>query len=128
LGRRADLIVEDLGEEIVAYDELRDVACSLNATAASVWRNCDGLRTVDDLVKVLHADVGEFADEDLVLVTLDRLHEQGLIDAGYEPRDPETARFSRRRFLATAGVAAVVALPVIEAVVAPSAAAALSNK
>lgn len=126
IARRSDLLVEELDDGFVVYDEIEHTACALNRTAAIVWRNLDGERDVQDLVEVLREEVGEVADEDLVMMALDRLEERGLIESGYPGRDPESARFSRRRFIRAAGVAAVVALPVIDAVVAPTPAAALS--
>ena len=126
VARTADLLTEELDDELLVYDQDRDVACRLDRTAPLMWRSADGKRTVDDLVEVLRDELGDLADEDLVLVTLDRLEEQGLIESGYAPRDSETARLSRRRFIRRVGVvgSAALALPVVQSVVAPSLAAA----
>src|SRR5581483_2818229 len=81
------------------------------------------------LVALLREEFGDIADEDLVLVTLDRLEEQGLIESGYERRDADTARLSRRRFIRRVGVvgSAALVLPVVQSVVAPALAAAQSQ-
>jgi hypothetical protein len=129
LVRTSDLLTEELDGELLVYDEQRDVACRLNRTAALVWRSSDGQRTLADLVEVLREEVGELADEDLVMVTLDHLEEHGLIESGYTRRDPNAARLSRRRFIRRVGVVgtAALALPVVQSIVAPTPAAAQSG-
>lgn len=127
LARNEGLLSEELDDELLVYDRERHTACRLNRTAALVWRHADGERSVAELVEVLRGEI-ELADEDLVLVTLDRLQEHGLIESGFSARDPGEARMSRRRFIRRVGVvgAAALALPVVQSVVAPSAAAAQS--
>jgi DNA-binding transcriptional ArsR family regulator len=129
LAHTADVLTEELDDELLVYDEHRQLACRLNRTAALVWRSADGERTVADLVEVLRDELGDLADEDLVMVTLDRLEEQGLMEAGYPRRDPDTARLSRRRFIRRVGVVgtAALALPVVQSIVAPAPAAAQST-
>jgi hypothetical protein len=129
LGRSEGLLTEQVDGELLVYDETDDVACRLNATAALVWRNCDGRRTVSDLLVILRAEVGDAADEDMVLIALDDLVEHGLIVSGYEPRESAAIRLSRRRFFRRAGVAgaAAMAAPVVYSMVVPAAAAALSS-
>jgi hypothetical protein len=128
LARTAELLTEAVGDELLIYDERRGVASRLNRTAALVWSSADGMRTVADLSEVLRDELGEVADEDLVMVTLDYLEEQGLLESGYEPRALAAIRLSRRRFISRAGAAgaAAVALPVVQSIVAPAPAAAQS--
>jgi hypothetical protein len=129
VARKADLLTEELDDELLVFDDARQLACRLNRTAALVWQNSDGERTVDDLVELLREELGELADEDLVMVTLDRLDEQGLIESGFARRDPGAARVSRRRFIRRVGVVgtAALALPVVQSIVAPTSAAAQSE-
>jgi hypothetical protein len=93
-----------------------------------VWDACDGTQAVADLVKVLAEDLGDVADEDLVLVTLDSLSEYGLLEAGYVRRDKASSQLSRRRFIQSAGAVGVAAaaLPMVSSLVAPTPAAAQS--
>ncbi len=51
--RQDKLLVQEVGDELVVYDQKRHVAHSLNRTAALVWQNCDGQRTVADLAALL---------------------------------------------------------------------------
>ncbi len=124
VARREGLLEQAVGDDIVVYDATKSVACGLNATAAAVWRLADGTRTVPELAEALRAQIGDVADEDLVMITLDRLDEQGLIAEGFARRDVEVTRFDRRRFIRRAGVvgAAALALPVVQSMVAPTAA------
>jgi hypothetical protein len=128
LARTAGLLVEEVEDELLVYDQDHDSAHRLNRTAAIVWRHCDGEHDIAALVAVLSAELGEdLADEDLVRIALDNLSERGLVD-GVPQRAPEETRVSRRRFIrrvGTVGVAAL-ALPVVSSLVAPSPAAAQS--
>jgi hypothetical protein len=129
LARTADLLTDEVDGELLVYDERRDVACRLNRTAALVWRSSDGEHTVADLIAVLAEELGdELADEDLVTVTLDYLAEQELLDTGYERREARATKLSRRRFIRRVGVAggAAMALPLVQSVVAPTPADAIS--
>jgi Coenzyme PQQ synthesis protein D (PqqD) len=126
VARSADLLPGEIGDELLVYDERDHRAHRLNRTAALVWRSSDGTRTVADLVAVLREQLGEFVDEDLVRVTLDRLDDNGLLASGYTGREPAAEQVSRRRFMrrASAAGAAAIALPVVQSVVVPTAAAA----
>jgi hypothetical protein len=129
LGRSEGLLTEQVDDELLVYDETNDVACRLNPTAALIWRNCDGRRTLSDLLVILREEVGDAADEDMVLIALDDLVEHGLIVSGYEPRESAAIRLSRRRFFRRAGVAgaAAMAAPVVYSMAVPAAAAAQSG-
>jgi hypothetical protein len=111
LARTNHILTEVLEDELLVYDEQRDTACRLNRTAALVWQHANGRRSVKDLVGVL-----------------DRLHEEDLLEAGYEPRRRSDARLSRRRFIHRVGAVstAALALPVVQSIVAPTPAAATS--
>jgi hypothetical protein len=127
VARTSGLLTEQLDDELLVYDQDGQTACRLNRTASLVWENADGQRSIADLVEIVKAEV-DVADEDVVLVALDLLHENGLIEAGFERRSPDEARLSRRRFIRRVGVVgtAALALPIVQSVVAPAAAAAQS--
>ncbi len=123
------MVVQELDDELLAYDRERDVACRLNRSAALVWQSSDGTRTVADLVAVLAEELGAMADEDMVMVALDNLSQNGLIQSGYESRDSNAVRLTRRRFIRRVGVvgAAAMAVPVVHSLVVPPVAAAASG-
>lgn len=128
LARRDDLLVEEVENELVIYDERAESAHRLNRTAAVVWRHCDGEHDVPALVDVLRAELGDdLADEDLVRIALDGLAAKDLIE-GVAERAYEDTQLSRRRIIrrvGTVGVAAL-ALPVISSLAAPTPASAQS--
>lgn len=80
LGRRDELIVEDLDGETVVYDLRTHRASCLNAVAALVWKRCDGTRTVAELANELAVNTGLPADSELVLLCLTRLRAAGLLE------------------------------------------------
>src|SRR5947209_3943001 len=124
-----EVIVEHVDDELLLFEPASEIACRLNRTAFTIWQHCDGTRSLAGLASVLSEEIGELADEDLVRVTLDSLDEHGLILSGYTRQEGEAARLSRRRFIHRAGAVGVAAaaLPVVQAIVAPSTAAAQST-
>ena len=66
LAREEDLIVEELGDELLVYDTKVDRGHSLSAVAARVWQACDGRTPVEGLCAQLDLDadeVGRAVDE-----------------------------------------------------------------
>ena len=55
--RRDRLIVRELENETLVYDQANDEAHCLNQTAALVWKHCDGRTTVDEIVTSLGAEL-----------------------------------------------------------------------
>lgn len=56
LARNEDLIVEDLSDEVLIYDQRTDEAHCLTREVAMVWRVCDGRTTPADLAAALDLD------------------------------------------------------------------------
>ncbi len=82
LARKSGIFAENLPEEVVLYDKTRDKVHNLNKTAAAVWENSDGSKTVDELTRVVEAKSGVPTDRDLVLQALEELEDAGLMEAG----------------------------------------------
>jgi Coenzyme PQQ synthesis protein D (PqqD) len=115
IARSEDLLVEELGDELLVYDRGCDEAHSLDASAAAIWRACDGTKPVSAIASDL------VLEEAVVQSTVEQLGELGLL----LPGSFETAGHSRRALLRhglVAGAAGVAAVPVIRSIVAPSAA------
>jgi hypothetical protein len=89
----------------------------LNRTAALVWQNCNGRRTIADLKKILQHKLDPAADEALVWNALDRLGKARLLRETVGP----TASVTRRQALGKLGRAAAAALlaPVVTSIIAP---------
>lgn len=78
--RRDDLLVEDIIDEILIYDLRSQQAHCLNATAAAIWRACDGQTTVAALAAAASAAIGAPCDERVILLALEQLRERDLLD------------------------------------------------
>lgn len=124
--REDGLIVQTVGDETIIYDQLRDRAHRLNRTAALVWRSCDGRRTVSDLAQALHAETEAPADEDLVVLALDRLNKSHLLRKPFAPAGsgPVTRRDVIRKLAITGAMTLMI--PVVQSMVAPTPAMAMS--
>lgn len=118
LARTTNLIVEELGDELLVYDRDTDRVHCLSPSAAAVWRRCDGRTPAGGLSAQLDLD-GETVER-----ALDELAGLGLLEAGEAMTDGTTRRELTVR-LAKAGTA-VAAAPLIVSIVAPTPAAALT--
>src|SRR5206468_3367007 len=116
--RREGLIVEELEGETLVYDLDSHKAHSLNASAALVWRHCDGRTTVSNIARIMHKELKAPLSEDLVLLALDRLQTARLLE---EPSQPDGAlpRRSVMKKLALVGGLSVV-LPAVHSIIAPT--------
>lgn len=134
LARTNNLLITQVGEEVIVYDRERDTAHCLNAMAARVWHYCDGQNTVEDIAKLLEEDLEVSADEDvdwrgLVWLTLEELQRFYLIQEYLsQPISPVVqsageSRVSRRKMIKTAtlvgGFAIGSMFPLVKSIVAP---------
>src|SRR5262249_24942401 len=95
---------------------------ALNATAALIWRHCDGRTSVPQLARCLAAELGAPEDEGLAPLALKRLAKAKLLEENRLPEGAEAlTRRSVARQLALVGGMTVL-LPVILSIVAPTAA------
>ena len=121
--RQNDILVERVGDETIVYDGERHEAHSLNRSASLVWQHSDGEHSVPQLAELLGSELGIEPDESLVEYALDRLANAHLIEN--EPAERLSRRDAVRR-LTLAG-AAVVGLPIVLSMVAPTEAMAASG-
>jgi hypothetical protein len=122
LARTEDLVVEELQDEVLVYDRRNNKVHCLNPAAASVWRLCDGKRTLAEMTKRLTGEgLTAQAGEQVVLMALQRLSRLGLLVKPYK-RQSSVPAMTRRQALQKLGLTAAVALPLITSMVAPTAA------
>jgi hypothetical protein len=114
VARRDGLLTRDLKDELLVYARDEHRAHCLNRTAATVFRNADGTRSVADLARLLAPQADPAASEAIVGETLDRLAEAGLLQG--EP----AAGWSRREVIHRVGIGAAVLLPAIVSILAPT--------
>jgi hypothetical protein len=113
------LIIEELDDEVLVYDLKRDRASCLNRTAALVWRNCDGRSSVKRIARRLEADLQATVSEELVWLALKQLSRHDLLE-GETVLPPHHLSLSRRALMRRAGAAAMVAIPLITSLIAPT--------
>jgi len=113
--RKADLLVQKVGEELIVYDRVSHQAHSLNRTASVVFEKLDGKRPLESVAKDLGKVLGRAPQKALVDATVNELASAGLLREG--------SSLPRRSVLR--GLAAGL-LPVVASITVPSAAAAAS--
>lgn len=122
--RREDrLLVRELEDEILVYDLVRYRAYCLNATAALVWRRCDGKTPVEEMTEHARDTLGLADAGPVVRLALRQLSRASLVDL---PARGADLRCTRRDVLRKLGAAAALA-PVVMGIVAPTARAAASD-
>lgn len=117
--RHDDVLVYEVGDELIVYDPARHRAHRLNRAAALVWRHADGRTGVAALAALLARELGVPANEDVVWLALDRLADARLLHRRPRPPHPNLSRREVVRRLGMAGAAAAL-LPAVASVTAPT--------
>ena len=124
---REELVVQEIDDETIIYDEKRNHAHRLNRTASQVWQHCDGNHTVADLMALLQRETDALVTEDIVWLALDKLEKEQLLT---EPlvRPADAVKITRRDVLRKAALAGGMTLmiPIVQSMVAPTPAMAMS--
>lgn len=123
--RSNELVISQLPDELLVYDLTAHKAYCLNRPAATVWNLCDGDHTVSELTDKSAKALNTSLDEEVVLLTLAELEKFGLLQTAVKRAAGENL-ITRRELTRRLGIAAVMAFPVITAVIAPTAAQAAS--
>jgi hypothetical protein len=117
--RQSQLVIKELANETLVYDESNHQAHCLNQTAAFVWKHCDGRRSIPTLARLMEKEMNAAVSEQAVRFAIKQLEESRLLEASTSK--PIWAGLSRREMVRTIGITAV-ALPIITSIVAPRAA------
>jgi len=124
---RAGLIIRELDGEILIYNPNNNRAHCLNQTAAVVWRQCDGQKTVSEISLALSRQLGIKLDDRVVWFALKQFGRDHLLAS--KPTLPaafEAAALTRREIVRALGLTAVVAVRLVTSIVAPTAAQAVT--
>jgi hypothetical protein len=119
LARKEGLVVKEVSGEVLVYDLDRDRAHCLNQTAALVWKYCDGHTSVARIAKSLEKDLHAPVDQKVVWYALLQLEKDHLLEQRIVP-PAIIAGMNRRDMIRVLGLAAVVAVPVVTSIVAPT--------
>ncbi len=112
--RNQNIVIQEIGGEIMIYDLEINKAYCLNETSAIVYQNCDGKTDFADLNGKYN-----FPNE-IIYLALDQLQKENLLEKNAEFLSPFNG-LSRREVVKKVGLGSMIALPVIASVVAPSA-------
>jgi len=118
--RRSGLIVQEVDSEILIYDQETNKAHCLNQTAAKVWNYCDGETTLADACSALSRDLETPIDEKLIWYAVDQFSKDNLLEKGFKLPAFIIPGMNRRQMVRTLGLAAVVAVPLVTSIVAPT--------
>ncbi|HLH02042.1 MAG TPA: PqqD family protein [Bryobacteraceae bacterium] len=108
-------------KEKILYDKVNHRAHSLNESAALVWQNADGNKSVGELSELLNRELGIPADEKVVVLAVKQLGEAGLLEE-FSPAEVNPELVSRRQLARNFGLAGASAglLPFVVSVLAPT--------
>jgi Coenzyme PQQ synthesis protein D (PqqD) len=122
--RRQDgLIIRELDNEILIYDTENNKAHCLNQTAALVWKQCDGNTTATEMTRAISRGLGDDIDERVVWFALKQFNQDHLLEETVNmPPALLASGLNRRDMVRVLGLAAVVAVPLVTSIVAPTAA------
>jgi hypothetical protein len=125
LSRNEKIVIQELEKETLIYDLRNHKAFCLNQTSAMIWKACDGTKSVTEISQTLSRHLKSNVSKDLVWFALEQLKSENLLEdsSGFvTPLD----NLSRREAVKRVGLASIIMLPVISALVAPTAIAAQS--
>ena len=118
--RNERLVIKELADETLVYDEINNKAHCLNSTAGLVWKFCDGRTNVPRITRLLEKEMNAAVPEQWVWLAIKQLEESRLLEV--PTAKPEwLQQTSRRELVRRLGLAAV-ALPLITSIQAPVAA------
>ncbi len=112
--RKEQLIIRQLEDEVLVYDEERGKALCLNQTAALVWKHCDGRTTIPQIAQAIENELNTPVADDAVWFALTRLDKMYLLKEKVELPAAFTG-MSRREFSRRVGLCAALAIPTIMA-------------
>jgi len=124
IARRSGIVVKKMDNEVLVYDTERHQAHCLNNNAAVIWEHCDGSRTVSELSDLLQNNdphITKNEKENLVWIALNQLEKSHLLNQPIARSEPIKG-MTRRQLMKAAGVAALIAVPVVSTILAPTAA------
>ena len=123
VARKEGLVIQEMPDEVLVFDLETNKAHCLNQTAAFVWKACNGTNSVADITQSFGNQSGKPVDENLVWLAIDQLNENNLLA---EKLQANFGGQSRREVIKKIGLAAVIALPIVSSLVAPTAALAVA--
>lgn len=124
--RRHNIVEQPSENEVLIYDLQTDKMYCLNETSAQVFGLCDGANSVGEISRRMSAKLKNTISEDLVWLAIEQLRQNELLIGGAEI-STKFEKMTRREIVKKIGFGAMIALPVVSSLVAPTAAMASST-
>lgn len=120
------IISQDYGNEILIYNLKSNKMFHLNETSFLVWQACDGKSSIEQISREISQKLRTYTSEEIVWLALQQLQQNELLVQDMK-LDSDLKKISRREVIKKAGLATMVAFPLITSVAAPSAVSAASG-
>ncbi|MCB1023407.1 MAG: PqqD family protein [Acidobacteria bacterium] len=117
--RDEDIVVQEVGDEILVYDLKTNRAHHLNQTISIVWKQSDGNTPLAEIARILSGKLNTRIEEDFVLMALAELKKIDLLDES--AAETGIAGISRREIFFKYALPAI-AFPVVVSLVTPASA------
>jgi hypothetical protein len=124
--RTQGVVVRTVENETLVYDLSSNDTLCLDQTLSTVWSQCDGTRSVDDISRLVAPHEAATTRRDLTWIALEQLRAKGLLVDGTFG-DASVNRFhglSRREMIRQAGVIGVLVPTLLTMAASPAASAA----
>lgn len=104
--RTQSIKMQEIGGELLVYDQKIHQAHCLTGTALTVWNLCDGQHSVEQIANHIARTVGNFPNEEEVWQILTQFSEADLLKLSVQAYEANNASIkSRRRAIAKMGLA-----------------------
>lgn len=121
-----DIVVQEIKDEVLVCDTKSNRVFCLNETAGEVWKLCDGEKSIREISAILSKKMRSDVSEEMVLFSLAELSRENLLAEKFSA-DNLYGGISRREVIKKIGLGSIVALPLITAIIMPTAAHAQSG-
>ena len=118
--RQRQLIIQEMADETLVYDEGNHKAHCLNQAAAFVWKHCDGRTSVAQITRLMEKQMKVAVTEQVVWHALEQMEKSGLLESPVT-RPAQVGLMSRRALVRQIGIAAAITVPLVTSIVAPTA-------
>jgi hypothetical protein len=116
IARIEELVTQEINGELLVYDVRTNKAHQLTETAAFVWKNCDGTKSIEDIRKITAEHFKADINQDFILLALHQLAKNDLLKNDVKGM-PE---ISRREVIKRIGLATMIALPIVASLSVPN--------
>lgn len=116
IARIEELVTQEINGELLVYDLRTNKAHHLTETAAFVWKNCDGTKSIEDIRKITADHFKADINQDFISLALHQLAKNDLLKNDVKAI-PE---ISRREVIKRIGLATMIALPIVASLTVPN--------